>query len=663
MPFWWGRRKRFWYSGNRRWKRRPRTRRRKLYTRRRFTRANRFRRKRRRKRRKKVRRKKQTIPVRQWQPDSIRKCKIKGLGILVLGAEGTQIDCYTTEIDTYVPPKVPWGGGFGLQNITLNYLYEEYVFTNNIWTASNILKDLCRYLKCKVTFFRHPDTDFVVSYIRQPPYILNKFTYPSCHPQQMLLQKHKKVILSHASKTNGKYKVNMHIKPPKQMITKWFFTKDFTDKTLVILKGAAANMRYSHLSGKNQNMQTTIYSLNTSFFQIPDWAQAKSTYYRPYGTAPAEFQYKNAQGQIKTLSYGKITTGEDVYYHSINYTTGIFTSDFLLAQGITKDSGHPYAVRPTITSRYNPNLDKGKGNEVFVISTLQQSWQNPSDKQFYIADMPLWLALYGYYSYIKSVKPKDYILAHVVVIKSSAIYCYPEIGSCTYYCPIDWLYLNGKKPYSQIITSTQKRLWYPDMNWQKQTLNAIVESGPFIPQYSEETYSTWELKYNYLFYFKWGGPQTEEPEIKNPKDLDTYDVPDTIQKTIQIANPAKQTTESILHPWDWRRGFIKERALKRMYEHLETDSEYEHVTEETPQKKQRKGAALRDPQEETQEIEACLQGLCKKSIFQEQTDQDLQLLIQQQQQQQEELKYNILRLLFDLKHKQAALQHHTGLID
>ncbi len=120
--------------------------------------------------------------------------------------------------------------------------------------------------------------------------------------------------------------------------------------------------------------------------------------------------------------------------------------------------------------------------------------------------------------------------------------------------------MTGKKPYEQVITKTQLSRWYPDMSWQKKTLNAIVECGPFIPQYSDETYSTWELKYDYSFYFKWGGPHDPEQEIKDPKQLDTYDVPDTMPKTVQIRNPAKQTTETILHPWDFRRGIVKKRS-------------------------------------------------------------------------------------------------------
>ncbi len=283
----------------RRW---PKRRRRRIYKRRRTTRLNRRRRKR---RRYKVRRKKPNIIVRQWQPDSIRKCKIKGMGVLVLGAEGSQIDNFTVSKCDFVPPKVPWGGGSGLENITLEYLYEEHIFKNNIWTTSNIQRNLCRYLRCRLTFFRHPDTDFIISYNRQPPYYLNKYSFPGCHPQQLLLEKHKIILLSQASKPNSKYEKKVTIKPPKQMLSKWFFTKDFSKHTLLILKASAANFRYSYLSRTNENMLCTIYSLNSKFYQIPNWdhAQGVAEYYHPYGTVPVPFYYKDKDGSTKSLNF------------------------------------------------------------------------------------------------------------------------------------------------------------------------------------------------------------------------------------------------------------------------------------------------------------------------------------------------------------------------
>jgi len=587
------------------------------------------------------------------------------MGILVLGAEGTQIDNFTITKYDYVPPKVPWGGGSGLENITLEYLFEEYQFKNNIWTTSNIWKNLCRYLYCTLTFFRHPETDFVVVYNRQPPYIFNKYSLPGCHPQQLLLDKRKIIILSTASKPNGKYEKRIKIKPPKQMLSKWFFTKDFAPQTLLILKGAAVNFRYSYLSSTNENMQCTIYSLNPKFYQNPNWDHAQQNMYAPYATIPQTFYFIDSKGADQKIDISNWLPGyQSPYDKSVSMKDGWFSPPFLQARKLLGNrSIQPPAVHQMIVSRYNPNKDDGTGNKIYCVSTLQTSWQQPSDKDLVIENMPLWLGLFGYFSYISHTKPTDWELSHIIVIKSSAIYCYPEIGSCDFYIPIDFDYIQGKRPYGQQITDTQKARWLPDMTWQKKTLNCIVESGPFIPQYSEVTNSTWELKYNYSFHFKWGGPLTPDQQVKDPKDLDTYDVPDTIQETVQIIHPAKQTAENILYPWDYRRGLIKERALKRMCENYSTDSEFQLFTEEPQKKKKRLGAAPRDPKEETQEMQACLQTLCKKNILQEQEDQTVQQLIHQQQQQQEQIKYSIVKLLMDLKEKQTALQYHTGLLN
>nr|UHM27184.1 MAG: ORF1 [Torque teno midi virus] len=664
MPFWWNRRKKPWYGWRfktRRYRRRrwPRRRRRTLYKRRRTRRANR----RRRRRKYKVKRKKKQIIVRQWQPQSIRKCKITGIEPLVVGAEGAQIDCYTLTKTDYVPPKVPWGGGFGIENFSLKYLYSEYSYHNNYWTSSNSQKDLCRYMGCKITVFRHDYIDFILSYDTQPPHVLNKYTFPACHPHQQLLQKHHKIILSKLSNPNGKYHKTFRIRPPKQMLSKWFFTKAFAPHSLVVLKVAAANFRHANLSGKNTNMLVSLHSLNLSFYKNPDWAQQKTSGpYMPYNQIQNNLQYVVVINKVETQKTMSLTSTSS-YSDSIDYDKGWFNPMFLQAKYIgTK--GSPTATHQIIAARYNPNIDDGVGNQIYCVSTLASTYDPPrTDKQLLIEGLPLWLGLYGYYSFVKAVKTEDFLKAHVIVLSSKSLYCYPEIGSCTRYVFIDFDYITGKKPYDQVITTQQKKLWYPDMHWQKKSMNAIVESGPFIPKLSEETYSTWEINSRYSFYFKWGGAQTDEPNIKNPEELPTYDVPDSMPKAIQIVNPEKQAPETILHPWDYRRGFIKEKALKRMCTNLETDSEFQYSPETTPKKKQRMQATLPNPQQENQEIKSCLLSLCEENTWQEAKEGNLQQLIQQQQQQQQKVKYNMLKLLIDLKEKQRMLQYHTGLLD
>nr|UHM27052.1 MAG: ORF1 [Torque teno midi virus] len=665
MPFWWGRRRKPWYGRwfrrrrIQRYKRRPRRRRRR-YTRRR-TRRN-IRKNRRRKY--KVRRKKPTIPIRQWQPDYIRNCKIIGLGLLVLGAEGTQMYCYTTEKYKYVPPKVPYGGGFGVENYTLQYLYKEYVLNNNIWTTSNSTFDLLRYRGCKITFYRHPDTDFIISYSRQPPHTLDKHTYPATHPHQLLLQKHHRVIFSRQSKPNAKYKTSIFIKPPKQMITKWFFTKSFAEHSLFLLRGAAINLRHSFLSPTNENLLVSMLSLNPAFFINTDWAQDHgSNIYEPYTHIDKNLTYKYKVKGDPTTKTAQMGMQQQNYKFSVNYQTGWFKSQFLNAFEIPLSGTHAATI-PMIGGRYNPIEDDGKGNKVYLTSTLTGSWEPPTtDKSLLIEELPIWLSVYGFLSYIVTMKNKDYLKTSVVVIISKYIHCSTQVGACTKYIPLDYDYTQGKKNWDQYLSDFDKTYWYPSVYWQLKTLNALVESGPFIPKLSEERNSTWELKYKYKFYFKWGGAQGPEEDVKNPAQLSTYDVPDTIPKRLQITNPSKQATESIIHPWDIRRGIIKASAIKRMYKHLETDTDFECSSEEeVPTKRTRTGAELQNPQKKIQEIQTCLQSLCEENTYQE-IPQTIQELIQQQHTQQQQLKHSILKLLIDIKDKQKMLQLQTGLLE
>ena len=58
------------------------------------------------------------------------------------------------------------------------------------------------------------------------------------------------------------------------------------------------------------------------------------------------------------------------------------------------------ANRPVYAARYNPNEDDGSGNEVYVVSLLQNSWAAPiTQHDMVIRGLPLYMAFYGYYSY------------------------------------------------------------------------------------------------------------------------------------------------------------------------------------------------------------------------------------------------------------------------
>uniref|UniRef100_A0AAU8H5Y9 Capsid protein n=1 Tax=Gammatorquevirus homidi2 TaxID=3048387 RepID=A0AAU8H5Y9_9VIRU len=676
MPFWWRRRKRYYRPWNKRWRKFSRRRKRPRIRRRRRTR--RTYRRRRKRRHFKVKRKRKLITVKQWQPDSIVTCKIKGVEVLVLGAEGKQFVCYTNVKQATPPPKAPGGGGFACMQFSLGYLYEQYKFRNNIWTKSNIARDLCRYLRVKFTFYRHPETDFIVRYDRQPPFNIEPLTYPLCHPQNLLLGKHKIIILSKSSKPNGKAKKVKVIKPPKQMITKWFFQHQFAAAPLLQLTAAAANLQYAHIGCCNKNAIVTFKALNPGFYKNGNWAQhqGETRPYTPYVGTPIDLYFwdttqwpKECLEETTDATFIKqhsLKVTPTSYTQSIGYSTGYFARQVLNAVLVTRDLNkqHWQAALPTITCRYNPAKDTGKGNTVWLHSNLTASYDKPtSDKTVIIQGIPIWMALYGWLSYVQHVKgAPDFYISYTCCIESPAIDVSSTPGATTTIIPIDDTFMRGQPPYGQDLSNFDITHWYPDIYNQAETLNNLVTVGPYIPKYNQTRNSTWELHTFYEFLFKWGGPEITEPPVADPSSQPVYDAFDKQPGSVQIRNPFHQKYESIIHPWDYRRGILKSAALKRIADNMSTESSFQE-DEYIPKRARVIGPCLTVPEQENKEIKACLQELCKESTLQEaQEEENIIQLINQQRQQQQELKYNLLRLISELKEQQQQLKLQTGLI-
>nr|UHK05126.1 MAG: ORF1 [Torque teno midi virus] len=667
MPFWWPRRNKFWARNRYRRRRRFTFRNKRRTYRRRKPRRPARRRRRRRRRRAKVRRKAQKITVKQWQPESILRCKIKGHGVLVLGTECRQMRCYTNVRNDTVAPRTPSGGGFGVETYNLDYLYSEYQFHNNYWTKSNLYKDLCTYMGVKIVFYRHYNTDFIVSYDRQPPFKLTKASYMGTHPQQMLLQRHHKIILSRATKPTGKITKKMFIKPPKQMIQKWFFSDSFYQYPLCSIKATAANFNSSYQQCCNENQQLGILCLNTLFYQDGNWGNSASAY-KPYKTLSGTsktYYIKYIDGKQDT-----VTVKWTDYNTSISYTDGWFQSKLLKAASFWNSSynAQEQAAKPINTAIYNPNLDSGKDSAVWITSILNESYNPPTtDPDVIITGAPLWLCLWGYFDYINELKKpeKDYMATHIVVIKSPALFYFSEPGQTNKrVIPIDTSFVNGQSFFDQPPTYHDRKSWFPTYKNQQKILNAIAESGPFVPKYSGIKESVWELKYFYCFYFKWGGPQMSDPEVVNPKDQGHYTGPYTVQQAVQITHPGKQDPKSLIHSWDYRRGFIKETAIQRMLNNLPSQSTIYSATEEEEQKTpKRKKPQLQTQTYKKRKILQSLHSLCEESTFQETPQTSIQDLIKQQHQQQQQLKRDIIQLLIEMKSKQQMLQLQTGLLD
>nr|UHK06478.1 MAG: ORF1 [Torque teno midi virus] len=660
MPFWWRRRQRRWYG--RRYKRRYPKRR---YKRRRFSRRYRNRRttRRRRKRRTKVRRKKKSILVKQFQPDCIRRCKIKGVAVHVLGTQGKQFACYTDNSQDWTPPLQPGGGGFGVEKFTLQNLYEQNRYGNNIWTQSNKMLDLARYTGGYIRFWRHPHADFVVKYSRQLPMTLSKYTYPETYPQSLLLGKHKKIIPSLLTKPHGRRSVKIKFGPPKLLTNKWLFQETMANTGLLQLQSSVIDLRYPHLGCCNTNELISLIGINLDFYQKYAWGNP----HNPYSTETGwYFPYSKAKTSLQVKLPGKTQTENVVvktatYLDTVNQSTGWFQPKLMQAVSIIQET-----YIPTTACRYNPTRDTGVGNKIWLASVINSSYQPPqTDKDLILEGLPLYQLAFGFLDYIQKLKrdPK-FLDSYCFFMQSKALE--PQHGTYHIFCPIDDSFIKGKGPFDSYATTWEQQHWFPTVKHQQKSINNIVMSGPYIPKLENQRLSTWELWSTYCFNFKFGGATLPEPETADPEQQGTYPIPNNQQQAIQITNPEKTTPYATLHSWDFRRGIITSSAFKRMCENQETDTDFQ--TDAEPQRKKKKttfrGKGLPIQEEETQEIQDCLRYLCEEDSCQESEEEtDLLKLIQQQQHKQQRIKQQLLRLITDLKSKQKVLQLQTGVLE
>lgn len=564
-------------------------------------------------------------------------------------------------MNEWTPPTTPTGGGFATAKYSLAYLYEQYQLGNNIWTTSNCDFDLCRYTGAKFRFYRHPYIDFIVTYQLEYPLTVNNLIYQQVHPLKQLLQKKKIIIPSLRTQPFGKRYITKKIKPPKQMTNKWFFQHSFNDTGLLLLKAAACDLQFSHLGEYSENELTSFKCLNTrSFYTHGAWGTSSSHGYWPIQTwgPPCVVQYTTQKNETKTYTLS-------TYADTVSYDRGWFSSGLLNAKSIQKPPGD---LHPLLECRYNPKIDTGKQNAIYLLAVQADKFTPPTHDKILIATgQPLWLLLFGWTDYIQKYRDKiNFLKTYFIVLQSPCLTASGSgPGELLPVIPIDDSFIAGRGPYNSTPYPSDTTNWFPCLMHQQKTINDIVKCGPFIPK-PEGKRSNWELHAHYTFFFKWGGSISSNKQVCNPADATEYPGPDPVSLSVQVSDPKSQIPESMLHIWDWRRHFITKKAFKRMSENLPTESTISTDADlsEPQQKRKRTKKEPSLQEKETPEI-YYLQQLFEEDTFQK--DQEVQedpihQLIQQQHLQQQHLKFNLLNLMTQMKHTQLQMQLQTGIL-
>ncbi|UJO01931.1 ORF1 [Anelloviridae sp.] len=227
----------------------------------------------------------------------------------------------------------------------------------------------------------------------------------------------------------------------------------------------------------------------------------------------------------------------------------------------------PFAYRDIV---YNPLMDKGVGNMMwFQYNTKPDTQFSPTSCRAVLEDKPLWSMAYGYADFLLSILGEhDDVDFHGLVCIISPytnppLYdkSNPKMGYVFY----DAKFGNGKwiDGTGFIPVEFQSR-WKPELAFQKDVLTDLAMSGPF--SYSDDLKNT-TIQAKYKFKFKWGGNLSYHQTIRNPCASDGQ-TPNTSRQSreVQIVDPLTMGPRYVFHSWDWRRGWLNDRTLKRLFQ-------------------------------------------------------------------------------------------------
>nr|UGV42760.1 MAG: ORF1 [Torque teno virus] len=331
------------------------------------------------------------------------------------------------------------------------------------------------------------------------------------------------------------------------------------------------------------------------------------------------------------------------------YRIGMFSPIFLSPYRTSPVENWPMAYRDI---SYNPLNDKAVGNKLWLQSIAK------ADTQFHIPsctyvleDKPLWAMCFGYRDFIKSVKEKqdpDFENIVCIICPYTVPPLYDDKNPLMGYVFYDTNFGNGKwLDGSGLVPVEMQSRWRPYLAFQTKVMTDIAMSGPF--SYPDELKNT-TINAKYKFRFKWGGNMIYQQTIKNPctdgQDPHSYRHP----RDVQVADPITVGPRYAFHQWDWRRGWLGDKALKRMLQ-KPLDFEFYPIAPKRPRLFPPTEAEGEEKQEEssTSEEESIL-------ISQEETPtQLLRVQLRKQLRDQRELRVQLKHLFHQVLKTQAGV--------
>nr|UGV38853.1 MAG: ORF1 [TTV-like mini virus] len=613
---------RYYYRQRRRRWRIPRRRARKAFRRRSYRRQRH--RRYRKVKTKRFYKKKLKLTVQQFQPASIRKCKIIGTKCLLQGSPLRADHNYIQTIFSVVPPFWPGGGGWSLIVFKLESLYEDWQHLDNIWTQSNCNLPLVRYLGCSFKFFQSEETDYIVIWDRCWPMVDTPLTHADSSPYRMFHRKSKITIPSRKTQRNKKPYRKVFIKPPTQMQNKWYFQKDICRTPLVMLTTTAVSLTNPFCDPKAKSNNITLTVLNDKLFQNPNFQKFPLTsgyspkhYYDEdhdtvnmylYATTSENLPHQidkdtikklenltpltntlnNQQGKTINATYTdtKQNWGNPFYHSNLDMDTHKwFLTDMTTIEAktlfTTQSSTSKYHIteisgKPFLEVRYNPASDTGANNKAYLIDTASAtSFDPPENQNLIIEGFPLYILLWGWTDFIKKIKEQvDIDNNYILVIQTDQFHT----KNIQYFILIDPDFIEGFDPYTPThikdnpSTYTKDPYnndhWFPKLLFQQQSINKICMSGPGCPRMTDNRYMQVNCKYK--FYFKWGGCPKILEKACDPCLQSKWPTPDNILGRFEIQNP-NTPPESEVYNFDWKGDYLTKDFIERIRLYTESN--------------------------------------------------------------------------------------------
>lgn len=560
--------------------------------------------------------KRKTLKLKQWQPKSIKKCKIVGYKCLLQGNVLRAQHNYAQYIYSYVPTEQPGGGGWSLMVFSLGSLFEDYDHLLNIWTNSNAGLPLCRYTGCTIKLFQSENTDYAFTYDTCWPMVDTPYTHADSSPSRIITKRHKVIMPSKQTKQRRKPYKKIKIKPPHQMINKWYFQKDICNQPLLMTTTTAISLTKPFATTNSLSNNITFKCLNTFLFNNPHFQHfpeatgyshkilgsfsmylyATTDHNPPTSTGMTQWLKKliflgntteNTPGQeiqnwYQTQSNTKKNWGNPFFHRYLetgetSYT--IYSSKQTIVNIVNQLKSNNVNIPETdfqvitgpifYTVTYNPSRDTGL-NKIYLIETAKSlTLDEPENKNLVFEGFPLYDLIWGWTDFIKKLKIITNLDQNSLLVIVTKIF---DDQTLKTYIPIDLDFIEGRDPYQTHDEQQQNyynsQNWFPKLQFQEQTINTIALTNPFSPR--PNTYEYLQCFAKYTFYFKWGGCPKQLEKAYDPCLQSTWTTPDNLEHRVEIKNP-NTDPQTELYYWDWDSDFVNQEAIKRIQQYTTID--------------------------------------------------------------------------------------------